>query len=341
MKKLLLEVNDLKKHFPVQSGLFRRVVGAIRAVDGVSLEIYEGEMLGLLGESGCGKSTLGRCILNLLEPTSGEINLYLDNDKPIQIHDLERQEIKQFRKNVQMIFQDPYASLNPRMTVKDIVSEPLLMLAKPASNAELNDRVREILEQVGLNVEHMSRYPHSFSGGQRQRVGLARALIINPKLIVADEPVSALDVSIQAQILNLLKKMQENYNLTYIFISHDISVVRYITNRVAVMYRGKIVETAATHDLLAQPQHPYTEALLASVPRGIPGYAAKHTVLPEEPIDQTSEVTGCVFHTRCPYKKDICTQVEPKLRKLQDGHYAACHISEELELVGNKVNSRK
>lgn len=334
--KPLLKINQLKKHFAVQRGFFRQNVGTVRAVDGVNLEIREGEVLGLVGESGCGKSTLGRCILNLLEPTSGEIQFFPDEHTTINVHALSRQEIKPFRKNVQMIFQDPYSSLNPRMTVSEIVREPLLMLGEKASAAETNERVKFMLGQVGLNVEHLSRYPHSFSGGQRQRIGLARALILNPKLVVADEPVSALDVSIQAQILNLLKELQENFNLTYLFVSHDIAVVRYVCDRISVMYLGKIVETAEKNDLLANPKHPYTEALLSAVPRGIIRNTTKRSVLSDELPDQLAVLNGCVFHQRCRYKKDICMEVEPELREITANHYSACHRAEELELIGNK-----
>ena len=328
----LLEVVDLKKHFPIQRGFFKVTVGHIRAVDGVSLTIKEGETLGLVGESGCGKTTLGRCIVRLYEPTAGSIIFHVDG-KSVKVTELEGKELREFRKNMQIVFQDPYASLNPRMTVLEIVGEPLIIHGI-SSGRELQARVEEMLGFVGLQREHMRRYPHSFSGGQRQRIGIARALVLRPKLVVADEPVSALDVSIQAQTLNLLKGMQKELHLTYLFVSHDLGVVRYVSDRIAVMYVGKLVELSTTDEVLRTPRHPYTESLLSAVPRVDLHYRTERIILPGEAPDPSHLPPGCVFHTRCRYAKDECKREEPKLREISPNHSVACHLADQFELRG-------
>ncbi len=327
----LLEIRGLRKWFPVQKGFLKRTVGYVKAVDGVDLSIQPGETLGVVGESGSGKTTLGRCVLRLYEPTAGEI-LLRDNDRILPVHQLEGRELQAFRRNAQMIFQDPYSSLNPRMNVLETVGEPLLV-NNVAKGKELEDRVTEVILQVGLRVEHLRRFPHSFSGGQRQRIGIARALVVRPKLVVADEPVSALDVSIQAQILNLLKDLQAEYQLTYIFITHAMSVVRYMADRIAVMYAGKLVEVAGKESLLTRPRHPYTEALLSAVPRTTSGRNVKRTVSVGEVPDLANLPPGCVFHPRCKYAVDRCKVEEPALREL-DGQLVKCHLAEQLALTG-------
>ncbi len=327
----LLEVKGLRKWFPIQKGFLKRTVGYVKAVDGVNLAIQPGETLGVVGESGSGKTTLGRCVLRLYEPTAGEI-LLRDHDRVLPVHELEGKELHAFRRNAQMIFQDPYSSLNPRMNVLETVGEPLLV-NNVAKGKELEDRVTEVILQVGLRVEHLRRFPHSFSGGQRQRIGIARALVVRPKLVVADEPVSALDVSIQAQILNLLKDLQAEYQLTYIFITHAMSVVRYMADRIAVMYAGKLVEVAGKESLLTRPRHPYTEALLSAVPRTTSGRNVKRTVSAGEVPDLANLPSGCVFHPRCKYAVDRCKVEEPELREL-DGQLVKCHLAEELALTG-------
>ncbi len=318
----LLEVTDLVKHFPIKSGLlFDREVARVRAVDGISFSVGRGETLGLVGESGCGKSTLCRTILQLLEPTSGSVRF--DGS---EIAGASRREMRPLRREMQMIFQDPYASLNPRKRVGQIVGDPL-KLNGVAHGAELRRRVQELLERVGLSAEHYNRFPHEFSGGQRQRIGVARALALEPKLIVADEPVSALDVSIQAQIINLLDDLQDELGLTYIFVAHDLSVVRHVSDRIAVMYLGKLVELAPAADLYAKPIHPYTIALLSAVPIPDPKENAEREPLVLEgdvpsPVDPPA---ACRFHTRCPWATEICSQVEPELIEHRPGHWAACH----------------
>ncbi len=328
----LLEVKDLKKYFPVAGGVFRRSKGFVKAVDGVNLQVQEGETLGIVGESGSGKTTLGRCVTKLYEVTGGDI-LLRTNDHVFSIPHLKGDDLKAFRRSAQTIFQDPYSSLNPRMNVLETVGEPLLVNGI-ARGRELEDRVTEIILQVGLRVEHLRRFPHSFSGGQRQRIGIARALVVNPKLVVADEPVSALDVSIQAQILNLLLEMQEKYQLTYLFISHAMSVVRYVSNRIAVMYAGKLVELGEKNELLAHPRHPYTEVLLAAVPRTSMRRQTRRIASPGEVPDLSNLPTGCVFHPRCRHAIDICKVEAPQLREVGSGTWVSCHRAENLQLIG-------
>jgi len=317
----LLRVEDLVKHFPVRKGLFGRVVNRVRAVDGVSFAIREGETLGLAGESGCGKTTTGRVILRLLNATSGRVYY---RDSP-DLTRLSQKAMRPYRREMQVIFQDPFSSLNPRMTIRAILGEPL-GVHRIAKGREREDRVRELLESVGLAAEHASRYAHEFSGGQRQRIGVARALSVEPKLIIADEPVSALDVSIQAQIINLLANLRERHGLAYLFIAHDLSVVRHISDRVAIMYLGKIVEMAPKDELYGHPLHPYTQALLAAVPRPDPRGRRERRLLEGDvpsPIDPPS---ACRFHTRCPQVMSVCRETEPRLVDLGGGHLVACHL---------------
>lgn len=328
----LLEVRNLKKYFPIQRGILRQVVGHVRAVDGVDFVIREGETLGLVGESGCGKTTTGRLILRALEPTEGEV-LYRKDGKMVNVTQLSRKDMKTLRRELQIIFQDPFSSLNPRMTVMDIVSEPLVIHGI-ARGAELKAQVRELLEAVGLKAQHMNRYPYAFSGGQRQRIGIARALALRPKLIVADEPVSALDVSIQAQVLNLLEDLQQEFGLTYLFIAHDLSVVEHISDRVAVMYLGKVVELAYSEELYANPAHPYTEALLSAVPRTDPDQVTQRILLPGDVPNPADPPPGCKFHPRCRYAQDVCKVEIPDWQDLGDDHWVACHFAQELDLAG-------
>ncbi|MCY4537355.1 MAG: ABC transporter ATP-binding protein [Chloroflexi bacterium] len=329
----LLEVRGLKKYFPIEQGLLRRVVGHVRAVDHVSLSIDKGRTLGLVGESGSGKTTLGRCVLRAIDLTAGEI-LFHHEGVTTDLAQLNRRNLREFRKHMQMIFQDPYSSLDPRKTVFDIVSEPL-RINRIAAGKALEDRVRAALELVGLDLRYMKRYPHAFSGGQRQRIGIARALSINPQLIVCDEAVSALDVSVQAQILNLLKDLQEELGLTYLFIAHDLSVVEHVSDEVAVMYVGKLVEQAPTRELFARPRHPYTEALLSAIPRPDPDQPLPETGgIEGELPDPAHPPRGCYFHPRCPYAEQICREQEPPLAEVAPNHTAACHFAAELTLQG-------
>jgi peptide/nickel transport system ATP-binding protein len=329
---ILLEVKNLKKYYPIHKGFFQQVVGQVQAVDGVNFFIREGETLGLVGESGCGKTTTGRVILRAEEPTVGEV-FFRKNGELANITHLSRNELKSYRRQMQIIFQDPFSSLNPRMTVMDIISEPLVIHGI-AKGDELKARVRELLEAVGLKAQHMNRYPYAFSGGQRQRIGIARALALRPRLIVCDEPVSALDVSIQAQTLNLLEDLQQDFHLTYLFIAHDLSVVEHISNRVAVMYLGNIVELATSDELYTNPLHPYTEALLSAVPRTDPDIVTQRITLPGDVPNPANPPSGCKFHPRCRYAKDICSQQIPEWREISPDHWVACHLAEELKLAG-------
>ncbi len=329
---ILLEVSDLKKHFPIVSGFFNKVVGQVRAVDGISFSLFEGECLGLVGESGSGKTTVGRTLLRAYKPTDGEIRFRHDGEE-VDIARASEDQLKTLRRHMQMIFQDPYASLNPRMTVFDIIGEPLMIHGVKDRN-EREIRVRELMQQVGLNPQHLLRYPHAFSGGQRQRIGIARALALNPRLIVADEPVSALDVSVQAQILNLLQRLRRDLGLTYLFIAHDLSVVRHIADRVAVMYVGKILEMAPVDRLYAQPAHPYTEALLAAAPPPDPERRETPLLLPGEVADPAAPPPGCPFHPRCRHAQETCRSEVPVLREIAPGHQVSCHLADELNLQG-------
>ena len=332
----ILQVRDLKKHFPVRRGLLQRQTGWVKAVDGVSFTLEQGKILGLVGESGCGKTTTGRMILRALDPTDGEILFRQQSGQVVDMAKLSRRQIKEVRREAQMLFQDPYSSLNPRMPVLDLISEPLVAHGWSSRDCEL--RVTELMERVGLDPRYIRRYPHAFSGGQRQRIGIARALALSPSLIVADEPVSALDVSVQAQILNLLQELQQDLNLTLLFVAHDLSVVRYLCDEVAVMYQGRLVEQAETEALFADPQHPYTAMLLNAAPAPDP-----HAVWMDEDEDvseagEVSEVgeTGCAFAPRCRYSSDLCREQIPVLEDFQGGqpHLAACHHKHEVELKG-------
>ncbi len=331
-QRILLEVSGLKKYFPMEGRFLGRARAWVRAVDDVSLHVRQGETLGLVGESGCGKSTLGRCILRLYEPTAGEVRFH-DGERMVSISAMGRKELRAFRSNMQIIFQDPFSSLNPRMTVLEIIGEPLYVSGM-ATGRELEDRVKRMMQLVGLKVEHLRRYPHSFSGGQRQRIGIARALVMHPRLIVADEPVSALDVSIQAQTLNLLRDLQRDLALTYLFISHDLSVVRYMSDRIAVMYVGRLVELAPKDELLASPLHPYTETLLSAIPRADLSYTKRRIIPRGELPDPSNLPPGCVFHPRCRFAQDRCRQEVPVLREVRPGHWASCHFAQTLGLAG-------
>jgi oligopeptide transport system ATP-binding protein len=318
---ILVETRNLVKYYPIRGGVLMKEVAAVKAVDGVSVAIREGETLGLVGESGCGKSTLGRAILRLEEPTSGEV---LFEGQNILMFD--PKQLRALRRQMQIIFQDPFSSLNPRKTVAQIVGEPLLVHGL-GNRLERDQRVEELLGVVGLRAEHMRRYPHMFSGGQRQRIGVARALALNPKLVICDEAVSALDVSIQAQVLNLLKDLQDEFGLTYLFISHDLHVVEYVSDRVAVMYLGKVVELAAKAEIYLRPLHPYTQALLSASPMPDPTVKRQRIILKGDVPSPINPPPGCRFHTRCPYAESVCRQSEPELREERDGHFAACHFA--------------
>ena len=334
MNDVLLEVNDLKKHFPIQSGLFSRTTGHVKAVDGVSFFVRRGETLGLVGESGCGKTTTGRTILRALEPTAGEVWFADEELGRVNLTELEPGPLNQVRRNMQMIFQDPFSSLNPRMTLLQLVGEPLIVNNVARGNA-VKERVAELLRIVGLRPEYMSRYPHAFSGGQRQRIGIARALSLNPQLLICDEPVSALDVSVQAQVLNLLQDLQREFGLTYLFIAHDLSVVEYLCDRVVVMYVGKIAESASKAELFDYPLHPYTEALLSAVPKPDPRARSEPIVLPGDVANPANPPSGCYFHPRCRYSDgDRCQNESPTLREVRPDHWVSCHYAEALDLQG-------
>lgn len=335
----LLEVKGLKKYFPIQKGLMRKTVGYVKAVDDVNFFVREGETLGLVGESGCGKSTAGRSIIRLYEPTAGQVlfqSRILGTEgqpKTVNLLDLKPEEMKLIRKEISMVFQDPINSLNPRMTVSDIVAEPMVIHGL-GNGPETEEVIVHLLERVGLRPDHMRRYPHEFSGGQRQRIGIARALSLNPRLVICDEPVSALDVSIQAQTLNLLQDLQKDFNLSYIFVAHDLSVVEHISDRVAVMYVGKVAEIATADELYSHPLHPYTEALLSAVPKPDPLYKSDRIVMQGDVADPSNPPSGCYFHPRCRYAQEVCKLKTPEFRELKPDHFVACHRAEELNLEG-------
>jgi peptide/nickel transport system ATP-binding protein len=333
----VLEIKNLRKFFPIERGLLNRVVGHVRAVDDVSLSIAEGKTLGLVGESGCGKTTLGRCVVRAIEPTDGSVTMHVDGED-VEVTELGNRDLRTFRRNLQMVFQDPYSSLDPRKTVLDIIGEPL-RIHNVARGRELETRVSELLEVVGLDIRYLKRYPHAFSGGQRQRIGIARALALNPKVIICDEAVSALDVSVQAQIINLLEDLQREFGIAFLFIAHDLSVVEHISDDVAVMYVGKVVERADTRELFSNPRHPYTEALMSAVPAPDPTQKLQEITLEGEVANPADPPSGCYFNPRCRYAQDRCRTETPELRDLGNGHLSACHFAEELDLRGVSVGS--
>ena len=326
----LLEVNHLKKYFPITGGFLKKKIGDVKAVDDVSFYVNERETLGIVGESGCGKSTMGRSVLRLIEPTEGEV-IFNGTD----VRALSTKELADFRKNMQIVFQDPLSSLDPRWTINKILAEPLKRHTD-LSDKEIEDRVLELMDVVGLPAYHAGKYPHEFSGGQRQRIGLAKALTLNPKFIVCDEPVSALDVSIQSQVLNLMKDLQEKYQLSYLFISHDLSVVKYISDRIAVMYLGHIVETAESEELFANMLHPYTQALISAVPIPDPHADRKRVVLSGDVPNPANPPSGCTFHKRCNQCMEICSQVAPEMKEVRKGHFVACHLYDDIQGVSEK-----
>jgi oligopeptide/dipeptide ABC transporter ATP-binding protein len=329
----ILEVVALRKLFPIRKGLLRRVVGEVRAVDGVSFHIEKGETLSLVGESGCGKTTVSRCIVRALQPSAGAIRFRVGDGRAVDIAHVPKRALKPFRRHMQMIFQDPFSSLNPRMMIGDIIGEPLLVNGM-TNKSERRERVAELLELVHLPAAYMNRFPHACSGGQRQRIGIARALALNPSLIVADEPVSALDVSVQAQIVNLMLELQDRLGLSYLFVAHDLSVVKHVSDRVAVMYVGKMVEVAATASLYSRPRHPYTEALLSAVPKADPRLRSQRIILQGEVADAAHPPSGCYFHPRCRYAVERCRVETPELAEVAPGHWASCHRANELTLKG-------
>jgi oligopeptide/dipeptide ABC transporter ATP-binding protein len=330
----ILEVRDLKQHFPIRSGFFQRVTGAIKAVDGVSFAVRTNEVLGLVGESGCGKTTVGRTVLRLYAPTGGEVWYRTAAGERIDVARLSSKEIKPLRREMRMIFQDPFSSLNPRRTVKELIGEPLVIHGIAKGKA-MEQRVADLMLEVGLDPNYMERYPHEFSGGQRQRIGIARTLSLSPRLIIADEPVSALDVSVQAQVLNLLQGLKDQLGLTLIFIAHDLSVVEHISDRIAVMYVGKIVEMTEAETLLRHPLHPYTEALVSAVPPADPDIKTQRIILEGDVPSPANPPPGCVFHPRCRYaNQDSCRSVVPQLEEIEPGHFVACHRAREIDLAG-------
>lgn len=330
---ILLDVKGLKVHFPIKVGMFRKVVGHVRAVDGLDFQIKKGETLGLVGESGCGKTTTGRSLIRLVEPTAGEVKLRSKKQGIVDIPKLSKKDMDSLRKDIQMIFQDPYASLNPRMTVYDLIAEPM-RIYKMGNEKTRKKKVAKLLESVGLSPRYMERYPNEFSGGQRQRIGIARALTLDPKLIICDEPVSALDVSVQAQIINLLEELQEELDLTFLFIAHDMSVIHHISDRVAVMYLGKMVEITDHDTLFKTPKHPYTEALLSAIPAPDPKVKPDHILMKDVIPDPSNPPSGCYFHERCKYATDLCKEKEPKLQDVDESkeHLVACHYAKKLNL---------
>jgi peptide/nickel transport system ATP-binding protein len=329
----VLDVRGLRKFYPIHRGLLGRLVGQVRAVDGVSFTIQRGETLSLVGESGCGKTTTARCILRAIAPSEGEIRFRTDSGAEIDVARLPRKQLRPLRRQMQMIFQDPFSSLNPRMTIAEIIGEPLLVNGMGDTRTR-NARVAELLDLVHLPSAYLNRFPHAFSGGQRQRIGIARALALSPSLIVADEPVSALDVSVQAQIVNLMLELQDRLGIAYLFVAHDLSVVKHVSHRVAVMYVGKIVEVAPTSDLFDAPRHPYTEALLSAVPVPDPRLRAKRIVLEGDVADPSDPPPGCAFHPRCRYATERCRQVTPALEEVLPGHWVRCIRAQELDLRG-------
>jgi peptide/nickel transport system ATP-binding protein len=329
-KELLLETKDLCMHYPIQGGFFDKAKGVVKAVDGVNFKLYKGVTFGLVGESGCGKTTTGRLIMNVMKPTGGSITFHDNKAGPIEINALSNKKMRPLRKKIQMVFQDPYSSLDPRMTIQQIVGEPLRAGGRMNMN-DYKNKIAGILQKSGLSADYMDRYPHAFSGGQRQRIGIARALVTRPQLVIADEPVSSLDVSVQAQILNLLKELQQDFNLTYLFIAHDLSVIRYMCDTLAVMYVGRIVETGRNEDIFNHPAHPYTEGLLSIIPR-IGSRTKPSGMLKGGIADASNLPSGCYFHPRCPYVQDICKTEYPVLRETGNEHQTACHF--DLKLKG-------
>jgi len=331
--KTILEVDGLKKYYPIRKGFLKRTAGHVKAVDDVRFAVREGETFSLVGESGCGKSTLGRCLLRAVEPTAGHVRFTLRSGETVDVPGLDGDKLKTVRREMQMVFQDPYSSLNPRMTVRQIVAEPLI-LSGLARGAALEERAAELIEMVGLNKGHLDRYPHAFSGGQRQRIGIARALATNPRFVICDEAVSALDVSVQAQVINLLQDLQRSLGLSYLFISHDLSVIEHISHRIGVMYIGKMVEIGDAEAIFARPLHPYTEALLRSKPAADPNMRKTRFVLQGEAANPADPPSGCPFHPRCPYATGRCKTEKPELAEAEPGRSAACHYAGELRLQG-------